>query len=62
MKRFFNVGEPGWLGIAFSYRFSEKSIDREIRTDTSWYIQIDCGLEIYQGPLGLISGSLQKVL
>jgi ATP-dependent Lon protease len=37
--------------VAFTYRFSEKIPAREIRTDTGWHIQIDRGLEIYQGPL-----------
>ncbi|MEI7909989.1 MAG: BREX system Lon protease-like protein BrxL [Verrucomicrobiota bacterium] len=37
--------------VAFTYRFSEKIPEREIRTDTGWHIQIDRGLEIYQGPL-----------
>ena len=37
--------------VAFTYRFADKIPDREIRTDTGWRIQIDRGLEIYQGPL-----------
>jgi ATP-dependent Lon protease len=37
--------------VAFTYRFDEKIADREIRTDTGWHIQLDRGLEIYQGPL-----------
>ncbi len=37
--------------VAFSYRFVDQAPDREIRTDTGWRIQIDRGLEIYQGPL-----------
>lgn len=37
--------------VVFTYRFSEEAPGREIRTDTGWHIQMDRGLEIYQGPL-----------
>lgn len=37
--------------VAFTYRFDDKILNREIRTDTDWYIRVDRGLEIYQGPM-----------
>jgi ATP-dependent Lon protease len=37
-------------GVEFSYRFDPKLHDRELRTDTGWYIQIGRGLDIYQRP------------
>lgn len=35
--------------VAFIYRFADQAPEREIRTDTGWRIQMDRGLEIYQG-------------
>lgn len=37
--------------VVFTYRFDAEAPGREIRTDTGWQIQMDRGLEIYQGPL-----------
>jgi ATP-dependent Lon protease len=37
--------------VAFTYRFTDKIPQPEIRTDTDWSIQIGRGLDIYQGPL-----------
>jgi len=40
--------------VAFTYRFADQAPEREIRTDTGWRIQMDRGLEIYQGPVSKI--------